>query len=170
MAKPTAPGNHRGKMLRRNLSVPLLLLCAALLAPAGHAQTGKTITIRILDSKTARPVVPTNFLVRINHQKAIHADWVTLNEDRTATLTVPADATVVSITATYESAMQVFVNCDTLLDKQNPLPQWYPVSKIFASGVVAPNGCSKMTETAKPGEFIFFVRRLNFRERTQEDF
>ena len=157
-------------MLRRNLSVSLLILCSALLIPAVHAQTARTITIRMLDSKTASPLVPTNFLVRINHQKAIHADWVTQNENRSATLTVPADATVVSIQATYDSAMQIFVNCDSVVDKQNPQAQWYPISAILASGVVAPNGCSKMIETAKPGEFIFFVRRANFRERTQEDF
>jgi hypothetical protein len=157
-------------MLRWNLSVPLFLLCAALLAPAGHAQTGKTIIIRILDSKTARPVAATNFLVRINHQKTIHADWVTQNENRTATLTVPADATVVSIQATYDSAMQIFVNCDSMQDMRNPQSQWYSVSTILTSGVVAPNGCGKMKETAQPGEFIFFVRRANFRERTQDDY
>jgi hypothetical protein len=124
----------------------------------------------MLDSKTASPLVPTNFLVRINHQQTIHANWVTQNENRTATVTVPADATVISIQATYDSAMQIFVNCDSMQDKQNPQAQWYPISAILASGVVAPNGCSKMIETAKPGEFIFFVRRANFRERTQEDF
>jgi hypothetical protein len=158
-------------MLRPNLRLPLLLLCATLLAPAGHAQTAGTITIRILDSKTARPVAVTNFLVRINHQPANHADWVRQNEDRTATLTVPADANVVSIQATYDSAMQIFVNCDSMLqDKQNPQSQWYSVSTILTSGVVAPNGCSKMKETVQPGEFIFFVRKANFRERTQDDF
>ena len=150
--------------------MPLLIVCAAFLAPAGHAQTGKTITIRILDSKTARPVAATNFLVRINHQPATHADWVHQNEDRSATLTVPADATVVTIQATYDSAMQIFFNCDSALDKENPQPHWYPVSTILTSGVVAPNGCSKMKETAQPGDFIFFVRRANFRERTQDDF
>lgn len=157
-------------MLRRNLCVPLLLVCAAFLAPAWNAQTAKTVTIRILDGKSARPVAVTNFLVRINHQPTIHADWVHQNEDRSATLTVPADAAVVTIQATYDSAMQIFVNCDSALDKGNPQPHWYPVSTILASGVVAPNGCSKMKETAQPGEFIFFVRRANFRERTQDDF
>jgi hypothetical protein len=150
--------------------VPLLILCAAFLAPALHTQTARTITIRILDSKTARPIAVTNFLARINHQKAIHADWVTQNENRSATLTVPADATVVSIQATYDSAMQIFVNCDSVVDKQNPQAQWYSVSTILTSGVVAPNGCSKMKETAQPGEFVIFVRKANFRERTQDDF
>ncbi len=162
-------------MFRLTLRVPLLMLCvaalcAAFLAQTEHAQTARTITIRILDSKTARPIAATNYLVRINHQPAVHADWVHQNEDRSATLTVPADATVVSIQATYDSAMQIFVNCDSVLDKQNPQDQWYSVSTILNSGVVAPNGCSKMKETAHPGEFIFFVRKANFRERTQDDF
>jgi len=144
-------------------------LCAAFLAQTEHAQTGRTITIRILDSKTAHPVAVTNFLVRVNHQPAIHANWVTLNENRSAKLTVPADATVVSIQATYDSAMQIFVNCDSAQEKQNPQSQWYSVSTILTSGVVAPNGCSKMKETPQPGEFVFFVRKQNFRERTQDD-
>jgi hypothetical protein len=152
------------------MRVHLLLLCASLLISAGYAQSARPITIRILDSKTARPVVPTNFLVRINHQKDIHANWVTQNENRTATLTIPADATVISIQATYDGAMQIFVNCDTVIDQQNPQQHWYPVSTILTSGIVAPNGCSKMKDTAQPGELILFVRKANFRERTQDDF
>jgi hypothetical protein len=152
------------------MRVHLLLLCASLLIPAAIAQSAKPITIRILDSKTARPVVPTNFLVRIDHQQTTHANWVTLNENRTATLTVPAGATVIAIQATYDSAMQIFVSCDTVTDKLNPQQHWYPVSTILTSGIVAPNGCSKMTETAQPGELVLFVRKANFRERTQDDF
>ena len=114
-----------------------------------------------MDSKTTRPIGVSNFLVRINHQQTIHANWVTQNEDHSAKLTVPADATVVSIQATFDSAMQIFVNCDIVQKKQDPQAQWYPVSKILTSGVVAPNGCSKMKETAQPGEFIFFVRKAS---------
>jgi hypothetical protein len=162
-------------MQRPTQRVLLLMLCAtalslALFAQTGPAPTGKTITIRVLDAKTAHPVIPTNFLVRINHQQTIHANWVTQNENRSATLTVPADATVVSIQVTYDSAMETFISCDSFKDKQDPQAQWYPVSKIFTSGIVAHNYCSKMIETAHPGEFIFFVRKANFRERTQEDF
>ena len=161
-------------MQRPTQRVPLLVLCvaalcAAFIAQTGHAQTGKTITIRILDGKTARPIAATSFLVRINHQQTVHADWVLQNEDRSGKLTVPGDAVVVSIRAAYDSSMQMYVNCDAAEEKQNPQEHWYSVSTILASGVVAPNGCSNMKETAQPGEFVFFVRKANFRERTQDD-
>lgn len=150
------------------LMLCLAAVCAAWLTPTEHAQTGKTITIRILDSKTARPIAVSNFLVRINHQQAFHGGWVRLNENGSGKFTVPGDAAVVSIHATYDSSMQMYVNCDSLLEKQNPQEHWYAVSAIFASGVVAPNGCSKMTETAQPGEFVFFVRKQTRREQTRE--
>ncbi len=157
-------------MIQLVLRLSLLIVCAAFFAPAAQAQSARTITIRILDSKTTRPIGVSNFLVRINHQQTIHANWATQNEDHSAKLTVPADATVVSIQATFDSAMQVFVNCDIVQKKQDLPSQWYSVSKILTSGVVAPNGCSKMKETAQPGEFIFFVRRANCRDRSWDDF
>jgi hypothetical protein len=143
-------------------------VCGAWFTPTEHAQTGKTITIRILDSKTARPIVPSNFLVRINHQPALHGEWVRVNENGSGKLTVPGDADVVSIHATYDSSMQMYVNCDSMQEKQNPQEHWYAVSAILTEGVVAPNGCSKMTETAQPGEFVFFVRRQTWREQMRE--
>jgi hypothetical protein len=77
---------------------------------------------------------------------------------------------MVLIRATYDSAMVTYANCDSAKEKQNPVPHWYDVSTILTSGVVAPNGCSKMTETAKPGEFVFFVRKENWREKMQGDY
>jgi hypothetical protein len=143
-------------------------VCGTLLTPTERAQTGKTITIRILEGKTARPIAVSNFLVRINHQKTLHGDWVRLNENGSGKLTVPGDADVVSIHATYDSSMQMYVNCDSMQEKRNPQEQWYAVSTILASGVVAPNGCSRMTETAQPGEFVFFVRKQSWREQMRE--
>ena len=45
------------------------------------------------------------------------------------------------------------------------------VSGIVESGVVAPNGCAgkkipdRLQVVAKPGEFVFFVRKLNAKEQ-----
>ncbi len=83
--------------------------------------------------------------------------------------TVPGDAAVVSIHATYDTSMQMYVNCDSAQGEAEPSrPHWYAVSAILTSGVVAPNGCSKRTETAQPGEFVFFVRKQTRREQTRE--
>jgi hypothetical protein len=152
-------------MLRRTYGVFLPLVCMAAFGVTSFAQTAKTITIRMFDSKTARPIANTTFMVRINHQQTVHVDWVRQNDDGLATFTVPVGADVVSIHATYDQSTEIFVNCDSAREKQNPAEHWYSVSTILASGIVAPNGCSKMTETAQPGEFVFFVRKLNLLEQ-----
>ena len=146
----------------------LLLLCLAASGVNSRAQSEKIITVRILDSRTARPVAVSSYLVRIDRQETVHGDWLRMTEDGPGKLTVPASAAVVSIHVTYDSSMKTYVNCDSVKDGHNPVSHWYQVSKILTSGVVAPNGCSKLTETANPGEFIFFVRKQNWREDMQE--
>lgn len=160
-----------------------LLFCLAAFCGCLGAQTGKaaaiqkekTITIRILDSKTGKPVEPTNYLVRVDHEQTIHANWVAQNEDGTGTLTVPNEALVFSLQATYDSATNIYVNCDSVIAKTNSAEHWYSVSEILTSGVVASNGCRKPKDAAKlrfvaqPGEFVFFVRELSAREQLRDD-
>jgi carbohydrate-selective porin OprB len=139
-----------------------------------RAQTEKTITLRMLDSKTGRLIATSDFLVRTDHQQTIHANWVALNEDGTGKLIVPKDVTVLAIQGTYNSSMDIYVNCDSATQRDYPVDRWYPVSGILTSGVVAPNGCgkpaavAKFKPIAKPGEFIFFVRKPNLREQMQD--
>jgi hypothetical protein len=76
--------------------------------------------------------------------------------------------------------MRLYVNCDSVAGKADPADQWYSISEILASGVVASNGCVKpkdaakpkeaarITAAAKPGEFVFFVRKENVWEEAQE--
>ena len=154
----------------------VLLLCLAALGPAAHAQTEKSITIRMLDSKTGLLIATSNFLVRINHQEEVHGNWVKQGEDGAGSLTLPANAEVISIHATYDSATLIYVNCDADKDhgsanRAAAPDHWYPVADILTSGVVAPNGCvgkkvpERLQVIAKPGEFVFFVRPLNPREQ-----
>lgn len=166
-------------MVRRTSRVFLLLVCLAILASLLPAQNQKQITIRMIDGKTGLLIATSNFLVRVNHLKEDHGDWVQENEDGTGALTLPADAQEISIHGTYESATLVYVNCDSDKDRGSadhaPSPtHWYSVASILATGVVAPNNCvgSKVPERlqviAKPGEFVFFVRALNGREQLKE--
>ncbi len=156
-----------------------LLLCLAALCGSARAQTGQTITIRMLDGKTGVPIATSNFLVRINHLEPVHGNWVKQNEDGTGRLTLPAGAEEVSIHATYDSAMLTYINCDAdknrgSADHAPSGDHWYTVANILTSGVVAPNGCvgkkipEKLQVIAKPGEFVFFVRQLNAREQYRE--
>ena len=166
-------------MARRTHRVFLIFACMAAMCGAVPAQTDKTITVRMVDSRTGLLIASNNFLVRVNHLEAVHGDWVRTNEDGTGNLTLPGDATVISIHATYDSATQVYVNCDTNKDRgsadhaANP-DRWYPVATILTSGMVAPNDCvgkkvpEKLQVVAKPGEFVFFVRPMNSMERFRE--
>ncbi|MGA2559728.1 MAG: hypothetical protein ABSF17_08620 [Terracidiphilus sp.] len=155
------------------------VLCLAAFSSSLHAQNEKTITIRMLDTKTGVLIATSNFLVRVNHLEEVHADWVKQNEDGTGKLTLPADAEQVSIRATYESATRIYVNCDAEKDHGSAdhaasPDHWYSAKSILTSGVVAPNDCvgkkvpERLQVVAKPGEFVFFVRPQNAREQMRD--
>lgn len=155
-------------MVRRTLGILTLLLSMAALCGSLPAQTGKTITVRVLDSRTGELIATPDYLVRINHEETVHANWVTKNEDGSGKLMVPENATVVAVQARFDMGMSIFLNCDAAKDGQNPVARWYTVSDILTAGVAAPNGCGKRTAVAKPGEFVFFVRKQSWREKMKE--
>jgi len=160
-------------MLRRTIGT-LLLVSLIALSGVLHAVEGptKTIIIRVFDGKTGRPVVPTGFQVRVDHQTMLHPDWVKPNEDGTAELTIPADAHEVALHLAYNDSMDVYVNCDK--DKNAFGDVWYLVPAIMSKGMVTANGCGKAKvndkykTTAAPGELILFVREKNMMERSKD--
>jgi hypothetical protein len=138
--------------------------CAAL-----HAEPTKTITVKVYDGKSGKPVVPTGYQVRVDHLTMWHPDWVKQNEDGTEELTLPADASMVAFHLAYDNSMELYVSCDA--EKNAFGDVWYTVSEIMKKGYVATNGCAKAKANAKykttavPGELILFVREKNFKER-----
>ena len=157
-------------MFLRTLSTLLMGAGLALCSSAQPAPTPKTFTIRVLDAHSGKVLATSNVLIRVNHEKTDHADWVEPNEDLTGKVTVPASTTVLTAQATYKHTMELYINCDFAKGDQSAAAHWYQVSEILATGVVAPNGCSKRTAVAKPGEFVFFVRTRNWRDEMQQDF
>src|ERR1700756_4708795 len=153
------------------LIVPGLLLIA-LVCQTASAQSPATITLRILDGKSGERITPTGFLVRIDHQSAVHNEWVRPNEDGTAQLTLPNEASAFLIRVTYDSSTEIYLNCDGVKRYQTPNPRWYSVAEIVGKGLVAPNGCidqtheDKLKTTANPGEFVLYVRKDWLREAT----
>jgi hypothetical protein len=140
-----------------------------------HAQAQRTITIRMIDVRTGHPIETTDFLVQVNHEKTEHANWVEQKEsDGPIQITVPPDATEIQIRGKYDNSMSIYVNCDTELERKTArgadIPDhWYPLADILAKGLVAPDGCKsketgKQDYIAKPGEFVFFVRKHNWKE------
>jgi hypothetical protein len=130
----------------------------------------------MLDAKTGKLITTSDFLVRIDHEQTVHANWVVENEDGTGKLTLPDGVTVFSIHGAYDSSTVIYVNCDSATEKVDPVDHWYKVSEILTSGVLAPNNCRSLINTAKikpvakPGEFVFLVRKRNWREQMQEDY
>jgi hypothetical protein len=130
----------------------------------------------MLDSKTGKLIVASNYLVRINHDQTVHANWVAQNDDGSGKLTLPRTAALLSIQGTYDTAEQIYLNCDAAGEKDKTGDHWYDLATILATGIAAPNGCVKPREaaklkiTVKPGEFIFFVRKRSMFEQTREDF
>jgi hypothetical protein len=135
------------------------------------AQDTKSITVRVLDGKTGHPIAPTGFQVRIDHLKAVHGDWVKANEDGSGELTLPIDASAITMRFSYEKNMTVYVNCDSAKQKDMIGDLWYSVLDILEKGIVAPNACVNPKNAAKvklpdpkPGEVVFFVRPQNWIE------
>jgi hypothetical protein len=137
-------------------------LCVAL-----NAQTPQTISIRLLDGRTGLPVKASNFLVRVDHNETLHPEWVKINDDGTVVVTLPADAKEVSVKATYGMGMDTFVNCDAAKESDKERNIWYPIAIILNAGVVAPDECAKTDFKAKPGEFIFFVRKRSWYDQLE---
>ncbi|HTW81189.1 MAG TPA: hypothetical protein VME23_16690 [Terracidiphilus sp.] len=148
--------------------VSLLILAAA--ASSLPAQTGPTISIRILDGRTGEPVKPSNLLIRVDHKDDLQNTGLTLNGDQPATAVLPADAKLLSVQGTYNASIDIFLSCDSNEGRtQGPL-QWYSIADIIKTGVIAPDQCYKgryaknLHVTAKPGEFVFFVRTHGWRD------
>jgi hypothetical protein len=151
-------------MFRRTYCALLLLVCTGFACNVLHAQTARTITIRVLDGKTGLVISPSNLQVRFKHQ----------NDDGTIEVKIPDGATALSIHATYDNSTSYYVNCDVARQKDASIESWYPVADILTQGIKMPNECGKAKDAAKlkvevkPGEFVLFVRKRNWWEAAQD--
>lgn len=139
-------------------------LSAAVLCAALHAQAPNAIHIRLLDGKTGQPVKADNYLVRVDGQETVHNEWVQIGDDGSVVVTLPADAREIAVKATYNMSMDTYINCEISKESNRERDVWYPISQILAKGLVARNECSETHYTAKPGEFVFFVRKRSWRD------
>lgn len=159
-------------MARKTIELLLLGCLVALSGAAVHAESTKTIILKVFDGKTGHAVVPTGYQVRVDHDAMLHPDWVKQNDDGTAELTIPADAHEVALHLAYNDSMDIYVNCDK--DKNAFGDVWYLVPSIMSKGMVTANGCAKakvnekFKTTAMPGELILFVREKNMMERVKD--
>lgn len=155
--------------LMRPFAVLVALFGVSLATIAGcgivFAQTDHSITIRMLDSKTGRPITTSEFQIWTDHATGTNRTWIRPDTDGVGEIILPRSASVIAVHAQYGKAMWFYGNCDAEKDHVN---HWYAISEILTSGVVAPNRCGKQKAVAKPGEFIFFVRPMTFWDKLHE--
>jgi len=150
----------------------LMAVTAALLVLLTYpvsAQSGDTVTIRMLDSKTGLPIVAREFMVWLSEsssaQRSGHEPiWVHADSQGRGELQLPSGAHFIRVYATYGKANWGYVDCDAVKDRTQA-QQWYSVTDILRTGVTAPNYCSAKKAEAKAGEFVFFVREMTFWEK-----
>jgi hypothetical protein len=160
----------------RPVAVQILLAVtlAAALCTFLHAQSTRTITVLMLDGKTGKPIIPSNFIVRLDHLDAGRNELLQLGDDGIGTITVPGGASFLSIQGTYNKSTDIYINCDAGMEKDTRTLHWYAIPEILSTGVVAPNECYKgkyaeATHTdPKPGQFVLFVRANNWREASSD--
>jgi hypothetical protein len=151
---------------------------AALVLAAGYVRTQtpqpkqpqppqRVITIIMADGRSGKTITPDNFVIRFNHQNAIRNEMLTVNDDGTGKLKVPANATHISVQGSYHNAIDLYVNCDAAMDKDISTLHWYSIDDIMKAGLSAPNDCHKgksVAIPAAPGEFIFYVREIGWHD------
>ncbi len=152
----------------------LLLAPCANITAQDEQPAEKTITIIMVDGKTGKTIAPDNYVIRFNHLATVRNETLKLNDDGTGKLKVPAGATSLSVQGSYHHAIDVYVNCDSDMDKENGPLRWYSIADILSHGVSAPNECykGKYAKSAEipptRGEFIFYVRETGWRDLVLE--
>ncbi len=152
----------------RGFLLLVLLVCAVLLR-AQNPPAARTITIRMYDARSGRQLVPSNFLVRFDHQDDIHNETLRIDDDGAGQITIPAGTSFLAVEGTYDRSMEVYINCDTGMERDDRRLHWYSIADILSTGVIAPNECFKGKYErprldVKPGEFVFYVRQHNWRD------
>ncbi|MGO9438095.1 MAG: hypothetical protein ACLPH3_07190 [Terracidiphilus sp.] len=152
----------------------LLMACMGAFAGLLQAQTAKVITIKVRDGKTGEVIDPSNVHVRFNHQQEASGNWMDQKDDGTIEVKLPQDAKTIAVRATYQNSTEYFVNCDAAKQKNSFAENWYPVTDVLMFGLAIPNDCvkpkdaGKVQREVKPGEFILFVRKMNWKEQALE--
>ena len=152
-------------------AVACLAALAAFSLPINAQQTkpaNRIITIIVADGKTGKTIIPDNYVIHFNHLNAVRNETLLLNDDGSGKVTVPSEATFISVQSTYHNSTDIYMNCDAGMEKDTSTIHWYSIADIISTGIAAPNGCykGKHAKTAAipvvPGEFILYVREIGW--------
>jgi hypothetical protein len=114
-----------------------------------------SIIIRMLDSRTGTPILNEELRVYVDHASRTNSFYIKPNKLGESEFDLEVQNTAIAVHD--ETPPWGRINCDSNKDRTYQ-QHWYSVADILKTGVVAPNRCNQRKATAKPGEFIFFVR------------
>lgn len=154
------------------LSLPCLAFLMAFSANSLRPQPATTITIRVMDSKTGLPVKQGDLHFTLWATKE-YPETISYSPDRMlwgvqtgvglGEVTIPGGLNYIRAWVSFGSTNWGMVSCDVTKGNPHPMPI-YSVAQILETGILAPNLCSQRTTSAKPGEFVLFVRKMTFWE------
>jgi hypothetical protein len=165
---------NRPRRIDRLFSGTVWLLSMIILCATLSAQNDRTISVRMLDSKTGQPISTSEIDVMVRasgvstQAKGIPPVSVRPNREGIGVATFPTGASDIRAYALYGKANWSYVNCDSIRDQGSAQEHWYSISEILATGIALPNFCSNRKVAVKPGEFVFFVRPMSFWEKMHE--
>jgi hypothetical protein len=145
--------------LRRHIPTLLTtaLLAASLCAPA----FAQTLTVRILDGKTAAPIP--NLQVNIYGLVGGKALPVVLAGDA-YTIDITGQTTLkIGELNTATPNPVYFAPC-----QQRANVPYFDIKQIQAKGIALPNNCSPKAYTAIPGELVIFVHKVPWWDRWKD--
>jgi hypothetical protein len=144
--------------MRLRLHIPLLLLATLSLCAPSVAQS---ITVRILDGKTAAPIP--NLQVNVYGLVGGKALPVVFAGDvYTIDITGQTSLKLGELTTTTPNPTY-FAPCQTRAN----VP-YFDVKQIQSKGITLPNNCSAKTYTALSGELVIFVHKIPWYERWKD--
>jgi hypothetical protein len=137
------------------------LLIYVLVVLAVPPLMSQTITVRLLNGKTGKPMADKNVRFLWDDRFPTSVDVVHIGKDGTAYVTVPKGAKTFSLEegpkAGKEAGRIAYADCTVggAQAAENPASPT-SIAKVLGTGVVLPNICSKRIVPPEPGVIVFW--------------
>jgi hypothetical protein len=132
------------------IRLTLIAVCGAIACTGAVSQT---LTIRLLNAKSAKPMKKLH--VTITWDIIAKSFQVSVDKDGTAHIEVPPGAKQFVMVAGPQVGKEperiAYINCN------DPNTILFSVSDVIGTGVVPGNSCSSRTMPRRPGEIIFWA-------------
>ncbi len=144
-------------------SFSMPLLCAQEHTPLGGQAQTTEIHIRLLNGKTGTPIGNKQIFFDRTARLLSHAEDkdIITGADGVATAIVPTSGYMLD---PFVVDLHLCTKAERVSGKKDKVVR-FSLPTILTSGMVAFNSCGKLTQAAKPGELVLWVRPMNALER-----